>query len=49
MEDAFVNNMDGRSDVRSGGEKTKKILKNLQMCTKKKPKVEWLCSGVKLL
>ena len=47
MENASVNNKDSRLDMRHGGKKRR--LKTLQMCTKKKPSVEWLCLGVKLL
>jgi hypothetical protein len=37
MDDASVNKTDDISDTRSGGGKRR--LKNLQMCTKKKPNV----------
>jgi hypothetical protein len=46
MEDVFVNNTDGISDMHGGN---KRRLKTLQMCTKKNPSVEWLCSRIKLL
>jgi hypothetical protein len=38
MEETYINNMNGRSDMRSGGEKRR--LKTLEMSTKKKPRVE---------